>query len=258
MIAIETDGLTKHFGDLVAVNDLDLAIPQGEVYGFLGPNGSGKSTTMGMLATLIRPTSGTARIMGTEITDRNEVIQHISYLPDTLPLFEELTGREQLGYIAAVNDIPQEVAADRSEKYLQRFDLARKADKRIGTYSRGMRQKLGIIQALITQPSVLLLDEPTGGLDPRAARTVKNVIAELAEGDITIFLTTHILSVVDELADSVGVIHEGRLVTEGPIDQLKRRAEAGDEQTLEEVFLSVTANHATEWDPESSQIGATE
>ncbi|ELY57061.1 ABC transporter [Natronolimnohabitans innermongolicus JCM 12255] len=207
-----------------------------------------------MLTTLVRPTAGTARIMGTDVTNRNEVIRHIGYLPDKLPLFEELTAREQLGYLAALNDIPRAVATERAEAYLERFDLVEKADHRIGTYSKGMRQKLGIIQTLLKEPPVLLLDEPTSGLDPRAARTVKDIIAELADGDTTIFLTTHILSVVDELADTVGVIHNGRLVTEGPIERLKRRAESGDERTLEEVFLSVTADHASEWERTETDV----
>lgn len=256
--AIETEGLTKHYGDVVAVDELDLTVQRGEVYGFLGPNGSGKSTTMNMLTTLVRPTAGTARILGTDIGNRNEVIRHIGYLPDKLPLFEELTAREQLGYIAALNDIPREGATERAEKQLERFGLAAAADRRIGTYSRGMRQKLGVIQTLLKEPPVLLMDEPTSGLDPRAARTVKDVIAELAGDDTTILLTTHILSVVDELADTVGVIHNGGLVAEGPIGELKRRAERGDERTLEDVFLAVTADHVAEWEGTDSESDVTD
>jgi len=246
--AIETRGLTKRFDEVVAVDDLDLAIEPGTVYGFLGPNGSGKTTTMRMLTTLSRPTDGEAQIVGVPVTDRNAVIEHIGYLPEEPPLFDELTAREQLRHVAALHDIPADVADERIESYLDRFDLAEAADRRIDGYSTGMRKKAGLIQAILHEPTVIFLDEPTSGLDPRAARTVKDLIAELAEGETTIFLSTHILSVVDELADVVGVLDDGRLVTEGSPTELKRRAERGAEGTLEDVFLAVTADHAEEYE----------
>ncbi|MEF8785279.1 MAG: ABC transporter ATP-binding protein [Haloarculaceae archaeon] len=244
--AIETDGLTKRYGDVVAVHDLDLSIPPGTVYGFLGPNGSGKTTTMRMLTTLTRPTSGTARIVGISIDDRETLIDHIGYLPEEPPLFDELTGREQLRHVAALHDIPADVADERIDSYLQRFDLLDAADRRQEGYSTGMRKKIGLIQTVIHEPTVLFLDEPTSGLDPRAARTVKDLIADLAADETTVFLSTHILSVVDELADTVGVLNEGRLVAEGSPTSLKRRAERGESSSLEDVFLSVTADHADE------------
>jgi ABC-2 type transport system ATP-binding protein len=244
--AIEAHGLTKQFDEVVAVDDLDLSIEPGTVYGFLGPNGSGKTTTMRMLTTLTRPTAGEARIMGLDVTDRNAVIDFIGYLPEEPPLFDELTAREQLHHMAALHDIPADVADDRIERYFDRFDLAA-ADRRIDGYSTGMRKKVGLIQAILHEPAVIFLDEPTSGLDPRAARTVKDLIAELADHETTIFLSTHILSVVDELADIVGVLHEGRLVAEGAPGELKRRAEEGTEGTLEDVFLAVTASHDEEY-----------
>ena len=245
-LAIETSGLTKRFGDHTAVDHLDLAIPQGHVYGFLGPNGAGKTTTMRMLTTLMSPTAGTATIMGTPLTDREAVPPHIGYLPEEPPLYEELTGREQLSYVAFLHDIPDEVAADRIEDLLARLDMTDDADRRISTYSKGMRQKIGLIQALLHEPAVLFLDEPTSGLDPRAARTVLDVLAELVDEETTVFLSTHILSVVDELADTIGVLHEGRLVAEGSPADLKRRSETGEERTLEQAFLEVTADHEAE------------
>jgi ABC-2 type transport system ATP-binding protein len=245
-LTIETSGLTKLFGDHTAVDHLDLAIPQGHVYGFLGPNGAGKTTTMRMLTTLMSPTAGTATIMGTPLTDREAVTPHIGYLPEEPPLYEELTGREQLSYVAFLHDIPDEVAADRIENLLARLDMTDDADRRISTYSKGMRQKVGLIQALLHEPAVLFLDEPTSGLDPRAARTVLDVLAELVDEETTIFLSTHILSVVDELADTIGVLHEGQLVAEGSPADLKRRAETGEERTLEQAFLEVTADHEDE------------
>jgi len=245
--AIEAHGLSKRYSEVVAVDDLDLAIDPGTVYGFLGPNGSGKSTTMRILTTLTRPSGGTARIMGIDISDRTKVIDHIGYLPEEPPLFDELTAREQLRHMAALHDIPATVAGQRIQKYLDRFDLTAAADRRIEGYSTGMRKKVGLIQAIIHEPAVIFLDEPTSGLDPRAARTVKDLIAELAAGETTIFLSTHILSVVDELADIVGVLDSGRLVAEGAPRELKRRAERGTGGSLEDVYLSVTADHAEEY-----------
>ncbi|WP_254832757.1 ABC transporter ATP-binding protein [Haloglomus salinum] len=244
--AIETQGLTKRFGDHVAVENLDLTIPPGHVYGFLGPNGAGKTTTMRMLTTLLPPTAGTATIMGTPLTDRRAITRYLGYLPEEPPVYDELTGREQLSYAAFLQDIPEDVAADRIESLLARLDMTDAADRPIGTYSKGMRQKIGLIQALLHGPAVIFLDEPTSGLDPRAARTVLDVLADLVDEETTVFLSTHILSVVDELADTIGVLHEGRLVAEGSPVDLKRRAETGEERTLEQAFLEVTADHEAE------------
>ena len=246
-LAIEARGLTKHFDEVVAVEDLDLSIERGVVYGFLGPNGSGKTTTMRMLTSLTRPTAGEARIMGVDVRNRRELIRHIGYLPEEPPLFDELTGREQLRHVAALHDLPAGAADERIQRYFDRFDLAGAADRRQEGYSTGMRKKVGLIQAVLHEPPVIFLDEPTSGLDPRAARTVKDLIAELADRETTIFLSTHILSVVDELADVVGVLHEGRLVAEGPPADLKRRAERGEAGSLEDAFLAVTADHAEEY-----------
>jgi ABC-2 type transport system ATP-binding protein len=241
--AIETDGLTKRYGDVDAVVDLDLSIDHGQIYGFLGPNGSGKTTTMRLLTTLLTPTSGRAWIDGVPVSDRPRAIQRLGYLPEEPPIFDELTGREQLRYVADLSDVPAAVADERIQDYLERFDLAEDADRRIESYSKGMRQKLGIVQAVLDEPPVVLLDEPTSGLDPRAARAVKDLIGDLADRETTIFLSTHILPVVDELADVVGVLSDGRMVAEDDPVELKSRAEAGTSSTLEDVFLDVTASH---------------
>jgi len=238
--AIETRNLTKRYGDETAVDRLNLAIPEASVYGFLGPNGAGKTTTMRMLTTLTTPSDGTGTVAGADITDRDAVVSNIGYLPEDPPLHGELTGREQLRYIAGLRDLPEADAEDRIDDLLARFSLSGDADKRISAYSKGMKQKVGIIQAMLHDPDVLFLDEPTSGLDPRAARTVRDTIASLADGDATVFLSTHILPVVDELADTIGVLYDGQLVTEGAPDHLKSRAESGDERTLEDVFLDVT------------------
>lgn len=242
--AIRADRLTKRYDGTTAVENLDLWIQQGSVYGFLGPNGAGKTTTMRMLTTLTPPSAGSASIAGADIRHREDVVDRIGYLPEEPPLHEELTGREQLRYIAGLRGLRDSEADDRIEGLLSTFDLREDADRRIGTYSKGMKQKTGIIQAILHDPAVVFLDEPTSGLDPRAARTVRNTIAALAEeAEATVFLSTHLLPVVEELADTVGVLAEGRLVTEGAPDALKRRAEAGEEGTLEDVFLEVTGEY---------------
>jgi ABC-2 type transport system ATP-binding protein len=239
-LAIETDSLTKRYDDVVAVEELSLSIGRGSVYGFLGPNGAGKTTTMRMLTTLTRPTAGQGWVVGEPITDREAVTPHVGYLPEEPPLYDELTGREQLEYVAGLRDLPRETVQSRIESLLDRFDLLDDADKRIDAYSKGMRQKAGVIQAVLHEPAVVFLDEPTSGLDPRAARTMRETIAELADREMTVFLSTHILSVVDELADTVGVLHDGQLVIEDTPDGLKRRAETGDERSLEDAFLEIT------------------
>ena len=238
--AIATDALTKRYGDEVAVDGLDLTVPRGAVYGFLGPNGAGKTTTIRMLATLTRPTSGTARVAGADVSDRAAVTPHIGYLPEEPPLYDELTGREQLEYTAGLRDIPDEAARERIDALLDRFDLADDADKRVSGYSKGMKQKTGIIAAILHDPAVVLLDEPTNGLDPRAARTVRETITDLSESDTTVLLSTHILPVVDELADLVGVVFDGELAAEGAPEELKRRAAEGRGGSLEDAFLSLT------------------
>ncbi len=236
--AIRAEALTKRYGSTMAVDGLDLSIPSGTVYGFLGPNGAGKTTTIRMLVSLLRPTSGTAAIDGQPITDRDRVTPRLGYLPESPPLYEELTGREQLEYVAGLRDIPDDHATGRIDELLELFSLASDANDRISTYSKGMKQKAGIIQAIVHDPPVVFLDEPTSGLDPRAARTVRDTIADLAAGETTVFLSTHILPVVDEIADTVGVLYDGDLVAEGPPENLKQRAGSGG--SLEDAFLAVT------------------
>lgn len=241
--AIETSALTKEYGETTAVDGLDLSISEGTVYGLLGPNGSGKTTTMRMLTTLTKPTSGEARVMGDSVEDREAVIEHIGYLSEESPLYDELTAREQLEYVADLRDVPDDVAQERIEDYLSRFGLSEEADDRISTYSKGMRRKTSITQTLLHDPDVAFFDEPTSGLDPRAARTVRELVEELSDRDMTVFVSTHILPVVEEVADVVGVLYEGRLVAEGETDELKDGAESG---TLEDVFIEVTTDRETD------------
>lgn len=243
-LSIVTDGLTKRYGGTIAVQDLDLTISTGSIYGFLGPNGAGKTTTLRMLTALTTPTCGTGRVADQPITNRKALIPHIGYLPDSPPLYDEFTAREQLEYHGGLRDMEPSELEKRIETLLDRFDLIDNADDRISTYSTGMKQKTGLIQAMMHDPDVLFLDEPTIGLDPRAARTVRETITELAAGDTTVLLSTHILPVVEELATEIGILYDGKLVTEGPPDTLKERLETSEESTLEDVFLEVTVNDA--------------
>jgi ABC-2 type transport system ATP-binding protein len=239
--AIETEDLTKRFDETAVVSNVDLTVPAGSVYGFLGPNGAGKTTTMRMLTTLVRPTSGTARVADHSIDNRDKVVPEIGFLPEEPPLYDELTAREQLRYVTGLRDIEGD---DRIEALLSRLDLAEDANERVGTYSKGMKQKTALIQAIVHEPSVVFLDEPTSGLDPRAARTVYDLIAELTDAGTTVFLSTHILPVVERLADMVGVLYEGSLVAEDAPERLTHRAEA--ERSLEDVFLDVTSERPAE------------
>ena len=240
MAAIETSELTKRYGETVAVDGLDLSVPEGTVYGFLGPNGAGKTTTMRLLTSLSRPTDGSATVAGVPVTDRAALRSHVGYLPETPPLYEQATGLEQLEYVAGLHDLPPTAARERIESLLADLDLLADAETQIDDYSTGMRQKVAFVQAVLHEPDVVFLDEPTSGLDPRAAKTIRERIRGLADAGTTVFLSTHILPVVEDVADTVGILSDGRLVAEDAPDALVRRAETGADGTLEEVFLELT------------------
>lgn len=248
-IAIQTTNLQKKYQSEVAVDNLSFAIPTGTVYGFLGPNGAGKTTTMRLLTGLIRPTSGSVRVCRVDVADRRALAPHVGYLPETPPLYEEFSAREQLEYVADLRDVPQDVARERIDEYLERFALTGDADKRIEAYSKGMQQKTAFIQSVLHDPDVLFLDEPTSGLDPRAARTIRESIAAFADAGTTVFLSTHILPIVEAVADEVGVLFDGQLVTEGTPTEVRERAKTGASGSLEDAFLAVTSEHETEAPP---------
>ncbi len=217
---IRTDGLTKHFGHTAALDSLDLTVPAGSVFGFLGPNGAGKTTAIRLLVGLLRPTSGTARVLGLDIVrDRRDVHRVIGYLPGDLAIDLELTGRQYLDYLGHLRGgIDPTVRAD----LVDRFELD--LDRRIGAMSHGNRQKLGIVQACMHQPRVLVLDEPTQGLDPIMQRSFLDLLRDVRERGDTVFLSSHVLSEVEDVADHVAVVRDGRLVATTSIDELKQRA----------------------------------
>ena len=222
MNAIETEALTKSFGDRVAVEDLTLTVPQGCVFGFLGPNGAGKTTTVRLLATLIAPTSGTAVVNGYRLGVDNVAIRRtMGILTESPGLYDRLSAFENLLYFAELHEMDRKKAATQIEYYLRAMDLWERRDDSAGSLSKGMRQKLTIARALLHEPAVVFLDEPTANLDPEAARTVRYFIKELRDKGRTVFMTTHNLSEVDELCDLICVFR-GRLLRIGTPKRLQQ------------------------------------
>ncbi len=237
-IAIETKGLRRSFGDLVAVDGIDLAVPKGSLYGFLGPNGAGKSTTIKCLTGLLRPTAGTMRILGIDpLADPVGVKRRVGVMPEDLALFERLSGAETLSFVGQVHGLDRETIRARSEELLQVMDLAGDAGAMVADYSHGMKKKLALSVALLPAPRLLFLDEPFEGIDAIASRQIKDLLLGFVKGGGTIFLTSHILEIVERLSDWIGVIHKGRLIAEGPVAELRAGASGG--RTLEEIFLGL-------------------
>ena len=249
---IETIGLSKDYDGKPAVIDLNLTIPAGECFCFLGPNGAGKTTTIKMLTGLLIPSAGRVSICGHDIQKEPvEAKRFIGYVPDRPYLYDKLSGRDFLRFVGDLFDIPREEQARRAAHYLQLFRLTASQDQFIEDYSHGMRQKIVFAAALLHEPRVLVIDEPMIGLDPQSARTIKTLLREAARGGKTVFLSTHTLSVAEELADRIGVIHHGRMLFLGSIDELRasraRQMPAGDPRaggTLEDLFLQLTAEEA--------------
>lgn len=223
MNAIETWGLTRRFGERVAVERLDLAVPRGQVFGFLGPNGAGKTTTVRMLAAIIGPTEGTARVNGHMLGEGNgEIRRSVGILTETPGLYEKLTAMQNLVFFAGLYEVGEERARQQAERYLRLMDLWERRNDKVGGFSKGMRQKLAIVRALLHDPAVVFLDEPTAGLDPEAARTVHDFIRRLRSEGRTVFLTTHNLGEADALCDLIGVFRT-RLLTLGSPRELRSR-----------------------------------
>ena len=247
--AIETVGLRRTFGDIVAVDALDLVVEAGTFFGFLGPNGAGKSTTIKMLTGLLAPSGGVARILGRDVvSDAVAAKQAIGVVPEESALFERLTGPEYLRFVGRMYGMARPVIDDRSEELLTLIGLAGDSSKLIVDYSHGMRKKLSLCAAIIHEPQVLFLDEPFEGIDAISSRLVRSILVQLVGTGVTVFLTSHILEIVEKLCSRVAIIHRGRLVAEGPLNelQLEARPDArGDgPRSLEELFLSlVEAGH---------------
>jgi ABC-2 type transport system ATP-binding protein len=236
--ALTTRGLRKLFGDLPAVDGVDLLVPRGSFYGFLGPNGAGKSTTLKCLTGLLRPSSGSYRVLGLDPeVDATALRRRIGVVPEDLGLFDRLTGAESLAFTGQVHGLPSEVLDARAEELLAFMDLRRAAGELVADYSHGMRKKLALACALLPAPELLFLDEPFEGIDAVGSRQIRAVLAEFVAAGGTVFLTSHVLEIVERLCDQVGVLHRGRLVAQGPLAQL--REDAGGMRTLEEIFLEL-------------------
>jgi ABC-2 type transport system ATP-binding protein len=240
-IVIEAEGLTKKYGHQVAVNDLNLQIREGEVFGFLGPNGAGKTTTLLMFLGLTEPTSGRVRVIGFDPTrDPFHVKEKAGYLPENVGFYEDMNARQNLQYIARLNRIPDKISAGRIDESLKVVDLLEEVGKKVGTYSKGMRQRLGIAEVLIKEPKLIFLDEPTIGLDPDGTNRMLDLIHSLSrEKNITIFLSSHLLDQVQRICDRVGIMIKGDLVAMGPIEELAKKKLGVDKEhyTLEEIYM---------------------
>ena len=221
---IETKDLTKQYGDFTAVDALNLRVREGEVFGLLGPNGAGKTTTILMLLGLTEPTSGEVRVLGFDPTRQPlSVKSRAGYIPDQVGFYDDMTARENLTYIARLNGIPRKEADRRIDEALERVGLEGVADHRVGTFSRGMKQRLGVADVLIKAPRLIIMDEPTQGLDPELAHGFLKLIRELADSGITILLSSHLLPQVQEVCDRVGLFNRGRMVLEGTVPELGRQ-----------------------------------
>jgi len=239
-VILQTIGLTKAYGERLAVNGLNLEVRRGEVFGFLGPNGAGKTTTIRMLTGLIRPTSGTASVAGFDVVHETLAVKRrVGYLAETPYLYPKLSGREFLSFMAGLYRIPAAEAIARGERLLELFELADKANDLVESYSHGMRQKLALAGALLHEPPVLFLDEPTSGLDPRSARLVKDLLVALVDRGHTVFLSTHVLEIAEHLCHRVAIMDHGRMVASGTLDELRREARR-DAGSLEDIFLQLT------------------
>ena len=241
-ILIETKGLSKYYGkgnEIKAVDGLDLTVYEGETFGLLGPNGAGKTTVVRLLNCIIKPSGGSATVKGFGIREQPDDVKRVTgMLAESPGLYEKLSGYEFLEFMGALYDVPGEILGSRIDELLKLFDLDARSDYLIEGYSSGMKQKLLLAAALIHDPPIIFLDEPTSTLDPRAAHMVKELIEELADNaGKTIFMCSHLLPVVEELCDRIGIINNGRLIAIGTVEEIIAQSGKG---TLEEAFIALT------------------
>jgi ABC-2 type transport system ATP-binding protein len=239
---LSTRLLTKRYGSLTAVDELELEVGAGELFGFLGPNGAGKTTTIKMLVGLLRPTSGTATVAGIDIVREPERAKaRIGYVPDAAALYEKLSAREFLEFSADLYRVEPSARNRRIDALLKFFDLQERANDFLSSYSRGMRQKISLAAALLHDPQVLFLDEPTVGLDPLSARQMKDILQDFCREGKTVFLSTHILEIAERMCTRLAIINHGKLVAIGTLEEL-RKIVGRDGQSLEQIFLDLTGS----------------
>jgi len=237
---IQLDGLTKHYGSFVAVDHISLHVAKGLLYGCLGPNGAGKTTTLRMIAGILRPTDGRVLLDGDDV-HRTPLVakQKLGFIPDRPFVYDKLTGAEFLRFVAGLYGQEGEVVERRIAELLDVFELSSWKDELVESYSHGMRQKLIISSALIHRPAVIVVDEPMVGLDPKAARLLKDIFRQFVGRGGTVLMSTHTLEVAEAMCDRVAIIQHGRIVAEGTVDDLRRQHQAGD-ASLEDLFLRLT------------------
>lgn len=241
-VLIKTHQLTKRYGQVPVVNQLNLEVKGGEIFGFLGPNGAGKTTTIKMLTGLMEPSEGEAYICGYNITkESTQAKSLLAYVPDQPKLYGKLSAVEFLHLMGALYRIPKDITRQRSKQLLDMFGLSGRADELLEGYSHGMRQKVVLAGALIHQPKVILLDEPTVGLDPASARLLKDVLQELAKQGVAVFVSTHILEIAERMCHRVGILKAGQLIAQGSPEELRQNVGHGG--SLEDIFLELTGNH---------------
>ena len=238
---IETHGLSMRYGSLLALDDLTIRVEPGELFAFLGPNAAGKTTTIKLLTGLMRPTAGRAVVCGFDIQeDPVEAKRRIGYIPDVAEFYDKLTPVEFMAFTAELFEVELRDAKSRTARLMEQFSLIPYTRQRIENLSHGTKQRLAIASALLHEPEVIIIDEPMVGLDPRNARVVKEELKARSEAGVTVFLSTHLLRVAEELADRVGIINKGRLLTLGTVSEVKERVGREGGGTLEEVFLELT------------------
>lgn len=239
---IELKALTKKYGDYRAVNDLNLFVEKGEIFGFIGPNGAGKTTTIKMIGGILAPSSGSVRVAGIDILKEPEKAKSkIGFIPDRPYLYEKLTGMEFLKFTADLYGVPQERFGRKALENLEMFSLADWSNELIESYSHGMKQRLIMSAALLHDPEVIIVDEPMVGLDPVAIMMVKDLFKRLARTGVTVFMSTHTLAVAEDICERIGVINKGHLIASGTTADLRREANT-TEAALEKVFLNLTTN----------------
>lgn len=239
-VLIRTHQLTKRYGDVPVVNNLNLEVKGGEIFGFLGPNGAGKTTTIKMLTGLMEPSAGEAEICGYDIRKQSTQAKSLmAYVPDQPKLYGKLSAWEFLQLMGNLYQIPKDVTRRRAEQLMEMFGLIDRADELLEGYSHGMRQKVVLASALIHQPKVILLDEPTVGLDPASARLLKDILQGLAEQGVAVFISTHILEIAERMCHRVGILQKGKLIAQGSPEELRQKVGHGGE-SLEDIFLELT------------------
>lgn len=250
--AIEVRRLSHRYDHEFVVSDIDLRIEPGEVFGFLGHNGAGKTTVVNVLTTLLRPTSGTALVCGFDVVSaREEVTRRIGYLPADVRMYPHLTARENLEFFAALSGVPDpRAAAAETLGYLECGDYA---DRRVGTFSTGMRQRIGIAQAIVHRPDVLFLDEPTSGLDPVGVRQLRDTIVRLnSELGMTVFMNTHLLSEVSKVCTTIGVLNHGELIYKDSIEATRERFP--NEASLEDIYVRMEDGESVAGEPKADTV----